>query len=186
MFINPKEAIEKGWIAGIRNPTLQIQPNAIDFTLDKLFDIDNNNMFIISTDPITGKEVKKMRGGEEIHAVQDRATDIEFFHIRWNCPRTFDAASDVYVELPEGVAAITVIRSTFNRNGIFMTSGLYDSGYKGHLGFALHCMSGQAKIEKGTRVGQIIFVKSENAGIYAGGYNHQQGTHYTEKKEDVK
>lgn len=176
MFINPKHAIQEGWVRGIKDAELQVQPNAIDFTLDRLFEINYNNTFIISTDPQTKKELKQMRGGAEIFSAPDRLTDIQFFESNWNIPKTFDALSDVYVDLPEGVAALTIVRSTFNRNGIFLTSGLYDSGYKGHIGFALHSMAGHFKIEKGTRVGQVIFVSSENAKLYTGAYNHELGT----------
>ena len=94
----------------------------------------------------------------------------------------YDGMSDIYVELPEGVAAMLIIRSTFNRNGLFLTSGLYDSGYKGHLGFALHNRAdAQARVAPGTRVGQVIFVSSDSAGMYAGGWNHDQGTHHSDE-----
>ena len=119
-----------------------------------------------------------MRGGDEVHAIPDRAyPDLHFFCL--DAPKSYDGTSNIYLNLPENVAAQTIIRSTFNRNGIFLTSGLYDSGYKGHIGFALHNVAGYTKIEQGTRIGQIIFVRSESAGIYAGGYNHTEGTHYT-------
>ncbi len=178
MFINPKFAIEQGWVTGIKDAEIQVQPNAIDFTIDKLYGITDTNSFIISTDPTTKKELKAMRGNFQLSPVDDRRTGLQFFYLHRHT--SFDAMSDVYLDLPEGVAAMTVIRSTFNRNGLFLTSGLYDSGYKGHIGFAIHNMSGEAKIQPGTRVGQVIFVKSENAGLYAGGWNHEKGTHYTD------
>ena len=56
-LISPKVAIEKGWIKGIENPEKQIQPNALDFTIDNLFKIDEDKPFIIS------EESKTMRGG---------------------------------------------------------------------------------------------------------------------------
>lgn len=172
MFINPKTAIEEGWVTGIRNPELQVQPNAIDFTLDKLFSI-NSKAFYIS------EEGKQMRGGEPMEASEQwNGAEMQNY---W-CVKgqdVCDGLSDVYVNLPEGVAAQLIIRSTFNRNGLFLTSGLYDSGYKGHLGFALHNRSrGSALIAPGTRVGQVIFVSSDSAGMYAGGWNHDEGTHY--------
>lgn len=172
MFINPKHAIGEGWVRGIKNPEVQIQPNAIDFTLDRAFSISANE-FIISTDPTTGKELKQMRGGSEIATSPDRRTNVEFFHL--TAPM-YDILSDIYVDLPEGVAALLVPRSTFARNGWWLVSGLYDSGFKGHVGCVIHQHVGTSKVEKGTRVGQIIFVSSENAKLYAGGYNHELGT----------
>ena len=170
MFINPKTAIEEGWVTGITNPEVQVQPNAIDFTLDHLFSIDDQP-FIIS------EAGKTMRGGSpmEISVVDS----VEYWNLRGG--RVYDGMSDIYVDLPEGVAAQLIIRSTLNRNGLFLTSGLYDSGYKGHLGFAIHNRANErALIAPGTRVGQVIFVSSDSAGMYAGGWNHEAGTHYSE------
>ena len=173
MFINPKIAIENGWITGIVNPEKQIQPNAIDFTLDKLFTINDFNTFIIDEDS------KKMRGGVEVNSWQGRTTEREYWTIEKG---VYDGMSDIYVDVPDGVACMLIIRSTFNRNGIFLTSGLYDSGFKGHIGFAIHNRGGRAQIGVGTRFGQIIFVESENALQYAGGYNHEAGEYVDQAK----
>jgi deoxycytidine triphosphate deaminase len=176
MFINPKIVIENGWVTFPDNdPTMKsicTQPNAIDFTLDRVFTINKQNTFIIS------EKGKKMRGGDEIEPVPDRSTG----DLYWNLYKdaVFDGMSNMYVSVPDGVAAYLIIRSTFNRNGIFITSGLYDAGFQGHIGFAIHNRSGEAKIGVGTRIGQIIFVESENALMYSGGWNHEKGTHYTE------
>ena len=35
------------------------------------------------------------------------------------------------VSIEEGYAGFVITRSTLNRNGVFITSGLYDSGYHG-------------------------------------------------------
>lgn len=185
MFISPKTAIENGWIKGITNEQLQIQPNAIDFTLDRLF-FGNGDDFIISKDPMNpSKELKQMRMMSESLPIEDRRTGVNLFHIEPSS--VYDGMSNMYVEIPEGVVAQLVIRSSFNRNGIFLTSGLYDSGYKGHIGFALHNRSwGRAKIEIGTRIGQITFADSTNVGTYKGGWNHQQGTHFSENNNEKK
>jgi deoxycytidine triphosphate deaminase len=173
MFINPTVAIERGWVTGIKNPDVQVQPNAIDFTLDHLYEIKHND-FIICNDTVNpGKEIKQMRGTTEISPYPDRRSGVQFYGIGNS---SYDGLSDVYVNLPEDVAAMTIIRSTFNRNGIFLTSGLYDTGYKGHIGFVLHSRIGTAKIEQGIRIGQIMFVEASSAGVYAGGYNHDVGT----------
>lgn len=122
-----------------------------------------------------------MRGGVELSPVKQRSLEKdppEFWHL--SSKKVYDGMSDVYVNLPEGIAAQLIIRSTFNRNGIFLTSGLYDSGFKGHIGFAIHNNSGEAKIGFGTRIGQIIFVSSDSVGSYAGGWNHEEGTHHAD------
>lgn len=174
MFINPNTAIAEGWITGITDPEKQVQPNAIDFTLDKLFNIGEAE-FVIS------EEGKQMRNSWERLPVPDRGSELEFWHL--DPHSVYDGMSNIAVDLPEGVACELIIRSTFNRNGLFLTSGLYDSGYKGAIGFALHNRGASAKVGVGTRVGQIKFVTSDSAGSYAGGYNHDAGTHWTDNKE---
>lgn len=177
MFINPKIAISEGWITGIRDEEVQVQPNAIDFTLDRLFTIHSTNGFHIS------EEGKQMRGGSELTPLHDRREGVDYWRLDPNS--VYDGVSDIYVKLPDGVAAMLIIRSTLNRNGLFLTSGLYDSGFEGHIGFALHNRSGYAYVGTGTRVGQIIFVQSENALMYAGGWNHTEGTHHSDAENFV-
>lgn len=169
MFINPKEAIQLGWIKNIKDPEKQVQPNAIDFTLDKVMTMDRFDLAIIS-------ESKKQMRSTWLEAVR-----VDSWHLTGQ--RVYDGTSDVYVEVPEGVAAVLFTRSTFARNGVFILSGLYDSGYKGHIGFTIYTMGGDIAIAPGTRIGQIAFMRADSAGVYAGGWNHQQGTHYTETKD---
>lgn len=173
MFINPQIAIDNGWITGIKDVEKQTQPNAIDFTLDHLFSINRNNTFMIS------EENKQMRGGSKIEPLAGSPYKVcePYWLIEENS--VYDGMSDVYVTLPEGVAAMLIVRSTFNRNGMFITSGLYDSGFEGNIGFAIHNRAGRARIVTGTRIGQIIFVESSSAGLYAGQYNTEEGQHWS-------
>lgn len=150
-----------------------IQPNAFDFTLDKVYKINHSNTFFIN------EEGKQMRTGSEHLPVTNRRTQTQEWVLEGDS--VYDGMSDIYVQIPDGIAAMLITRSVFSRNGLFLTSGLYDSGYNGHIGFAIHNRSGPAHIGVGTRIGQIIFVEAENALQYAGQWNHEQGTHYTEK-----
>ena len=170
MFINPRIAIQKGWITGLTDPNSQVQPNAIDFTADKAFDIADKEFYVSET-------YKQMRGGEQVASIPSyfESTNRNVWYIAGG--QMLDFLSDVYVDLPEGVAAQLVIRSTLARNGLQLVSGLYDSGFKGHIGFLLHNRHKyEALIAEGTRVGQIIFVAASSAGLYSGGYNHNEGT----------
>lgn len=182
MFINPEIAIREGWIT---HPACQsiddwkshkyISPNAIDFTVDKMFTI-NDDLVRVS------ENVKMMASGRAIVPEYDSRYKERFFCIGNRC--VVDGMSDIFVKVPKGVACLPmVVRSTFNRNGVFITSGLYDSGYEGHIGFAIHNQrNAPSFIGVGTRVGQIVFVESDSAGLYAGGWNHKEGTHYSEKE----
>ena len=175
MFINPKIAIEKGWITGIVNEETQVQPNAIDFTLDRVFLIEERNDFVIS------EEGKRMRGGAELGSVPARTTGLHFWHLLGRT--SYAGMSDMFVRVPENVVVELVIRSTFNRNGLFLTSGLYDSGFEGKIVSVLHNVSGPAVIGVGTRVGQIKFIEAANAVMYEGGYNTDKGLHWSESND---
>lgn len=172
MFTNPKTAIESGWIKGIRDADKQVQPNAIDFTLD---------------------QIKSLAVGSPAVVTEDRKTMRKLFDIdvnpaglwQLNHGTVYDGMSDMYVEVPDGQTAVLFTRSTLARNGTFLVSGLYDSGYKGHIGFTLYPLGGSIAIAPGTRVGQIAFMSADAAKQYAGGYNHAENTHYTEPEAAV-
>lgn len=179
MFINPKTAITEGWITHPECNTYQdwvdnkfVSPNAIDFTLDIVHKINANVAFHIS------EQGKKMRGTAEYPPIHDRREDIKYWKLEPNS--VYDGMSNMFVNIPENVCAELIIRSTYSRNGIFMTSGIFDAKYSGHIGFALHNRLGEAYIGTGTRIGQIKFIQSDSEGEYAGGYNHVKGTHYSE------
>jgi deoxycytidine triphosphate deaminase len=172
MFINPKVAIENGWIKGITDPAKQVQPNAIDFTVDKMMVLDRWYTARVS------ESYKAMRSLAEVSLRPD--AEEPYWYLEQS--HVYDGMSNMYVEVPEGVAAILYIRSTFARNGVLLASGLYDSGFKGHIGFTIYPHGGDIEIVPGTRIGQIAFVHADAHAVYAGEYNHEQGTHYAEER----
>lgn len=190
MIQNPALILEQKIAEG----TLSVQPNALDFTLDDLHMISYNSFSYLSNDK--SKVIHKKR--DQVDLV-DAATANHTYQFS-NQPLVhgenkgwvvlpnvqYDGMSSVYVKVPEGMCAFLIGRSTLNRNGIMMYSGLYDSGFEGNIGFILYNHNGPVFIEKGTMVGQIYFVKADDAGKYAGGYNTQKGQHWTESKVEVK
>ena len=130
------------------------QPNAVDLRVDKIFSL-KNEVFSISEDS------KKHRGSEEVEAVDG------YFELE---PGTYEILMENIVKIPEGYAGWVITRSTLNRNGLFITSGLYDSGYHGVMAGCLHVEHGPAKIEKGSRVGQFLLFEAETLSMYDGDY----------------
>lgn len=176
MFISPTTAIENNWITHPRCETLDdwkqlnfISPNAIDFTLDHVNKIDGQTECFISE-----HYGKTMREQQSVNFVQSKK--IPTWELAVGC---YDGTSDMYVEIPSGVAAYVITRSTFNRNGLFIQSGLYDAGFKGNIGIVLYNIAGTINVTPHTRIGQIIFVKSDSIGHYAGQYNTEPGQHWT-------
>ena len=145
---------------------------AVDFDLMSLYRVDPTAVAIIS------ETHKMMRPTTPVEVSLDNK-----WLLKSGC--VYDGTSSVYVNIPAGVAAVLYTRSTFVRNGVFIVSGLYDSGYKGQIGFTIYPIGGDTIIEVGTRIGQIAFVKSDNATMYAGQYNHDQGTHWTSVAKEL-
>jgi len=133
-----------------------VQPNAVDLRLGKIFRIKSEEVFEISNDH------KKHRGSEEI------LPDAEDYYTLF--PGSYEIVMENIIHVGEGEAGWVITRSTLNRNGCFITSGLYDSGYHGVMAGVLHVTTGTARIKKGTRVGQYLSFNAESLKTYDGDY----------------
>ena len=133
-----------------------VQPNAVDLRLGKVYKINEENVFEISN------EHKKHRGSSEIAPDQDG-----FFYLE---PGHYEVVMENIINVGEGEAGWVITRSTLNRNGCFLTSGLYDSGYLGVMAGVLHVTAGPARIKKGTRIGQYLSFNAEALHKYDGDY----------------
>ena len=130
------------------------QPNAVDLRVDKIFRLEDKQFEITETE-------KKHRGSWEVEPHDGH------FYLE---PGTYEIIMENIVDVPEGYAGWVITRSTLNRNGLFITSGLYDSGYNGVMAGALHVEGGPAKIQKGTRVAQFLMFEAETLSMYDGDY----------------
>lgn len=75
--------------------------------------------------------------------------------------------------LPEGVCAMIIGRSSFNRNGILIRSSLYDSGYIGELGATLYSFR-RIEVERYFRMAQVVFISADTAKMYDGQYGEKE------------
>ena len=82
----------------------------------------------------------------------------------------YDFACYEHVVMPEDCCAILIQRSSLNRLGLYITTGLYDNGFHNYIGGVLH-VPHTVEIEEGCRIAQIIFIKSESRSTYRGQYN---------------
>lgn len=140
-----------------------VQPNACDLRLGKVFRI-SQNYFEISN------EHKVHRGSVEILPNEDGYYDL--------VPGTYEIVMENIITVGANEAGWVITRSTLNRNGLFITSGLYDSAYtNGSMAGVLHVTTGPARIKKGTRVGQFILFDAEMLHEYDGSYgSNKDGT----------
>lgn len=133
----------------------QVQPNAIDLKVDRIFAINDGTFRIDENE-------KKHRGSKEL-----KATHGGYWLLK---PGTYEILMEGEITIGPDEAGWVITRSTLNRNGLFITSGLYDSGYQGVMAGALHVNVGEALIARGTRVAQFLLFKSESLSSYDGDY----------------
>jgi deoxycytidine triphosphate deaminase len=132
-----------------------VQPNAVDLRIDKVFAI-SPRMFLISED------VKNHRGSTELQPDSNG-----FFTLQ---PGSYEVVMENIVNVGAGEAGWVITRSTLNRNGVFLTSGLYDTGYHGVMAGVMHVTIGPAVIKRGTRIGQYLCFEAESVKKYDGSY----------------
>jgi len=141
-----------------------VQPNAVDLRLGKVFRI-LENWFIID------EKQKLHRGSKEIQPDEEGYYNLE--------PGHYEVIMENEIEVAEGEAGFVITRSTLNRNGVFLTSGLYDSGYQGVMAGVMHVHIGPMRIQSGTRIGQYLSFTAEALHKYDGDYG--KGKKHDEK-----
>lgn len=134
----------------------QVQPNAVDIKIDKLFEMKDAE-FIID------ENSKQHRGTVEVQPNADGYFVLE-------AGKSYEFVAEGTVKMGEDEAGFVITRSTLNRNGVFITSGLYDSGYHGVMAGVIHNLGGVSKIAKGARIGQFLLWKAEAVSTYDGDY----------------
>lgn len=132
-----------------------VQPNAVDLRLGKIFRI-NPELFQISNDE------KRHRGTEEM-----KPDHLGYYTLE---PGHYEVVMENIINVGENEAGWVITRSTLNRNGCFLTSGLYDSMYHGIMAGVLHVTIATARIKQGTRIGQYLSFNAEMLHAYNGAY----------------
>lgn len=131
------------------------QPNAVDLRLGRVYKI-NNELFEVSNDH------KKHRGSEEVFPDGEGYYNLSI--------GSYEVVMENIINVGPFEAGWVITRSTLNRNGCYITSGLYDSGYHGVMAGVLHVTTGPARIKQGTRIGQYLSFESESLSTYDGDY----------------
>lgn len=135
-----------------------LQPNAFDFKISRVFRF-KTDLFELRKD-----DSKTHRQQEEVFP------DENGFWILTS--GDYNVLTDIECKISEGEAGFVIQRSSLNRNGIFLTSGLYDSGFNNTLGCVMH-VNGVFRVQRGSRIGQFILTKAETLKLYNGSYNRK-------------
>ena len=143
-----------------------VQPNAVDLRLGKVL--------AISDDIFTVDETQKIhRGSKEVDVFRDG-----YYHLY---PGAYEVIMENEIEVGMGEAGFVITRSTLNRNGVYLTTGLYDTGYHGVMAGVMHVTCGRMKVKPGTRIGQYLSFDAEALHKYNGDYG--KGKAHDEKYE---
>lgn len=145
-----------------------VQPNAVDLRLGKIFQIQPNEFLIDETQKVHRGSIPMQVGSDGYFTLTPGFS--------------YEVIMENEIEVGHGEAGWVITRSTLNRNGVFLTSGLYDSGYAGTMAGVMHVNCGEMKIKPGTRIGQYLSFASQMIGDgYDGDYG--KGKEHDKKYE---
>ena len=132
-----------------------VQPNAVDLRLGKVFSIHPHTC--------TSDEEQKIHRGSGVVQLDSEG----YYNLE---PGQYEVIMENEIHVGPDEAGFVITRSTLNRNGCFLTSGLYDTGYNGVMAGVLHVNCGTMRIRPGTRIGQYLNWKAEALHKYDGDY----------------
>ena len=154
MFIHPAGKENKTLVNNIDND--MIQPNTIDLRVQSVMRIGSGEFSI-------DEDSKAHRKQVEVPKDKDGYWELE----KGGC---YAIDSNQYIEMGEGEIGIVLGRPTFNRNGVFIVSSVYDSGFRDYIGATLYNIGGLTRIRYGTRFAHLILAKAETLSMYTGDY----------------
>lgn len=151
--------ISKGASSKITNiENANIQPNAVDLCIDSVELIDALDLITLD-DKIT----------KHAHTTKLEVDDQGYYHLQQG--KAYGITLSHECSISSGEAGFIITRSSLNRNGIFIKSGLYDSGFNNVMGATLYTNGCRIKIKRGSRVAQFVLFKAETSHLYDGQYN---------------
>ena len=154
MFIHPAGKENKTLVNNIDND--MIQPNTIDLRVQSVMRIGSGEFSI-------DEDSKAHRKQVEVPKDKDGYWELE----KGGC---YAIDSNQYIEMGEGEIGIVLGRSTFNRNGVFIVSSVYDSGFRDYIGATLYNIGGLTRFRYGTSFAHLILAKAVTLSMYTGDY----------------
>lgn len=143
-------------------PKESIQPNAVDITLDQVFRLLDVEVKI-SKDSAMMRDRKVMHPSHSSYGIETAP----YYKFK---PGQYQFESNIGCDLPQGVVGWIVARSTLNRNGIFIVSGIYDAGFHSTTIGGTMYIPCDVEIEQGARIAQFVTMKAETEYLYNGKY----------------
>lgn len=130
-----------------------IQQVGYDLTLKNVFEISGSCVVGDKMTHAKRKQIKCTKGSYKLKA--GKLYSFDFFE---------------YVKIPNNMFALIYPRSSLNRMGCLLTSGIYDSGFENYVGAMARIFQCDIEIKKQSRVAQMLFQWADAASEYSGQY----------------
>lgn len=158
MIFNPKEIANKGLVIDMPDTLdgFEVQQNGIDLTLASIKVIKGG---------LLGRAERKIEEYEDVEIDEEG-------YVKLDPKEAYSVEFEQDITVPMNACAMIVQRSTLNRIGGFITSGLYDSGFENRVGAVLRTTA-PIKIQIGARIAQVIFMEADAASSYEGVYKRK-------------
>ena len=139
----------------------QIQPNAVDLKIKSVSLIHGGTVVLVGDTKQHAKRTVVEPDDEGHYVLTEGKYDIVF---------------DGKVVIGDGEAGFLITRSSLNRNGITISSGLYDTGYNSIIGGVLHVPQNTTLVVgKNERLAQFLLFDADALHDYNGVYNDNKG-----------
>lgn len=155
MILSPRLAIEYKVITSPNRPfdDNQIQQNGVDCRVAQIRKISPNGVLDVPGDK------------PDMHDLQ---TDPEGYYYLQPLV-AYSILCHEYIHMPWHLGGEIIIRSTFNRNGVFGRSSWYDPGFRNFGGLTIYPFV-HTRIKIHERIGQLICHHGQPANLYGGDY----------------
>lgn len=135
----------------------QIQPNAVDLKIKQVSLITGGKVVLVGDNKQHAERTVVKPNGDGHYVLTEGKYDILF---------------DGKVVIGDGEAGFLITRSSLNRNGITISSGLYDTGYNSVIGGVLHIPPNTTLVVgKNERLAQFLLFDADALHNYDGVYN---------------
>lgn len=152
----------------ITNPEIllesDIQPNGVDIRVDELYYLYTATSHAVLTDVVRQHASRNTVIWRE-SPLYGKCTVLE-------ANKVYEFETKLTVKIPDNYIGIIHQRSTLSRNGVLITSGIWDSGYEGFLAGQIHTPV-ELVLGHNVRIAQFILIPATSVGQYSGIYQNK-------------
>lgn len=158
----------------VNNELLQesdLQPNGIDIRVDRVYRIEPSSYAVLG-ETTRVPAVRKEIFAEKL-TIDAKQGPVKVFTLL--AQNVYEFETKLEVVIPDNFIGIIHQRSTLSRSGITITSGIWDTGYKGILAGQIHTPI-DLMLERNVRIAQFILIPATAIGKYSGIYQNKTTT----------